>query len=59
MGYPLTVGAYAKRGDGKVRYADVRFVEAVTGVSLYPQNDTYDVQAAEKTSMVLFASMDF
>tara|TARA_A200000159_G_C7335577_1_gene344959 strand:- start:17 stop:211 length:195 start_codon:yes stop_codon:yes gene_type:complete len=40
MGYPLTLGQYAKQGDGKVRYADVRYVEAITGVTLYPENNT-------------------
>lgn len=59
MGYPLTLGLYAKQGDGKVRYADVRYVEAITGVSLYPENDSNDVQSGEKSSVVIFASMDF
>lgn len=57
--YPLTLGFYVKQGDGKVRYADVRYVEAVTGLSLYPENDTFDVKPASKRSFVLFASMDF
>ena len=59
MGYPLTLGVYAKQGDGKVRYADVRYVEAITGVTLYPENNSNDVQSAEKSSVVIFASMDF
>ena len=59
MGYPLTLGLYAKQGDGKVRYADVRYVEAITGVTLYPENNSNDVQSAEKSSVVIFASMDF
>ena len=59
MGYPLTLGLYAKQGDGKVRYADVRYVEAITGVTLYPENNSNDVQSGEKSSVVIFASMDF
>lgn len=59
MGNPLTIGVYAKQGDGKVRYADIRYVEALAGVSLYPENDSNDIQSAEKSSMVIFASMDF
>lgn len=59
MSYPLTIGMYAKHGSGQVRYADVRYVEAVTGLSLYPENDSFDVKPASKRSFVLFASMDF
>ena len=59
MSYPLTIGMYAKHGSGKVRYADVRYVEAVTGLLLYPENDSFDVKPASKRSFVLFASMDF
>ncbi len=57
--HPLTVGLYYRRGDGKVRYADVRFVESVIGVDLYPQNAVDDIQDATKSSLVVFASMDF
>lgn len=57
--HPLTVGLYYRRGDGKVRYADMRFVESVIGVDLYPQNAVDDIQDATTSTLVVFASMDF
>ncbi|GLX81374.1 hypothetical protein [Thalassotalea eurytherma] len=56
---PFTVGAYYKWGDGQVRFADIRSVEEIVGLPLYPDNDTFDVADATKRSFILYLSLDF
>ena len=55
----LTFGLYYKQGKGKVRYADIRSVENIVGLPLYPQSSNGDIALAEKSSFVLFLSLDF
>lgn len=55
----VTFGLYYKQGQGRVRYADIRAVEHVVGLSLYPENDRHDITEAEKKSLVFFMSVDF
>lgn len=57
--YPFTVGVYAKSGRGKVRFADIRVVNDIMGAELYPATDDFDIDPARKSSVVIFASMDF
>lgn len=59
IGRQLTFGMYYKQGTGNVRYADIRSVENIVGLPLYPDDGSRDVAEAKKESLVLFLSMDF
>ena len=59
FGYSTTIGLYHKTGSGLVRVADVRAVEEVIGLPLYPVSNNQDVIAAHKQVMVLHISVDF
>ncbi|QOL25533.1 hypothetical protein LP316_14745 [Thalassotalea sp. LPB0316] len=56
---PFTVGAYHKWGNGKVRFADIRSVEQIVGLPLYPDNGNFDIAKATKKSFVVYLSLDF
>jgi long-chain fatty acid transport protein len=55
----VTFGLYYKYGKGDVRFADIRSVEQIVGIPLYPDNGNYDIAEAKKNSLVLFLSLDF
>ncbi len=55
----LTFGFYYKQGKGKVRFADIRAVENIVGIPLYPENENYDIANAKKQALVIFLSLDF
>lgn len=55
----LTVGMYYKYGTGQVRFADIRAVENIVGIPLYPDNGTNDTADATKQTAVMFLSLDF
>jgi len=55
----LTFGLYYKYGKGDVRFADIRSVENIVGLPLYPDNGNNDIAEAKKNSLVLFLSLDF
>ena len=59
IGKKLTFGLYYKQGVGDVRYADIRSVERIVGLPLYPDNGNDDIAQAKKKSIVLFLSLDF
>ncbi|MCW8865247.1 MAG: hypothetical protein OQK09_09930 [Colwellia sp.] len=59
MGNHVTFGLYYKQGTGDVRYADIRSVENIVGLPLYPDSGTNDIAEAKKKSLVLFLSLDF
>jgi len=55
----VTFGLYYKYGKGDVRFADVRSVEQIVGLPLYPDNGNFDIVEAKKNILVLFLSLDF
>ena len=55
----VTFGLYYKYGKGDVRFADVRSVEQIVGLPLYPDNGNYDIVEAKKNILVVFLSLDF
>jgi len=55
----VTFGLYYKYGKGDVRFADIRSVEQIVGLPLYPDNGNNDIAEAKKNSLVLFLSLDF
>jgi len=59
IGNKVTFGFYYKQGRGDVRYADIRSVEAIVGLPLYPDNGNHDIAHAKKKSLVLFLSLNF
>ena len=59
IGRQLTFGLYYKQGTGNVRYADIRSVENIVGLPLYPDDGSSDIAEAKKKALVLFLSMDF
>lgn len=59
FGYPVALGVYHKSGEGNVRYADLRFVEAVVGLPLYPDDGNFNITRAKKRVLVAFLSLDF
>lgn len=59
FGFPLSFGAYVKHGEGEVRVSDIRAVESLVGIPLYPPSDNYDTADAEKSLLVLFISANF
>lgn len=56
---PVTFGGYAKFGSGQVRVADVRAVEQITGIDLYPTNNEFDVSDMQKKVLLFFFSLNF
>ena len=55
----LSFGFYYKQGTGDVRFADIRSVENIVGLPLYPDTSNFDIAEAKKKSLVLFLSLDF
>jgi len=55
----LTFGLYYKYGKGDVRFADIRSVESIVGLPLYPNNGNNDIAKAKKSALVFFLSLDF
>jgi hypothetical protein len=58
-GKKLTFGFYYKQGKGDVRFADIRSVENIVGLPLYPDIGNFDIAEAKKKSLVLFLSLNF
>lgn len=59
FGFPITIGTYFKTGKGKIRLSDIRVVERIVGLPLYPPSSTFDVSDAEKRMAVLYISANF
>ena len=59
FGFPITIGTYYKTGKGQIRLSDLREVENIVGLPLYPPSDNFDVSDAEKTMAVLYISANF
>ena len=59
FGFPISIGAYAKYGEGQVRLADLRLVDRRVGLPLYPPSNNHDIIDATKSLMVLFISANF
>jgi len=57
--FPLSVGAYMKYGEGQVRLADIRVIENIVGIPLYPPRANNDISDAKKSLLVLFVSANF
>jgi long-chain fatty acid transport protein len=57
--FPFSVGAYYKYGTGKVRVADIRAVENLVGLELYPKANDFDISSATKSVIVIFVSANF
>ena len=59
FGFPITIGGYVKQGTGEIRLSDIRVVENIIGLPLYPPSETFDVSEAEKRMAVLYISANF
>ena len=59
FGVPFSIGAYYKYGTGEVRVADIRAVENLVGLELYPKNNDFDTTSATKELIVVFISANF
>ncbi len=59
FGFPLSVGAYYKYGTGQIRLSDIRVVENIVGLPLYPASDNFDINQASKKNIVLYLSANF
>ncbi len=57
--FPVSFGTYYKWGDGQIRIGDLRAVEEITGLALYPDNNDNDISEGEKQSLVVYFSLDF
>lgn len=57
--FPFSIGAYYKYGTGEVRVADIRAVENLVGLDLYPRANEFDISSATKSMIVLFVSANF
>jgi hypothetical protein len=57
--YPISMGVYHKSGSGNVRTADIRTVENIVGLPLYPMNDNFDIVKGKKRSLVAYISLNF
>ncbi|NVK26175.1 MAG: hypothetical protein HWE10_14700 [Gammaproteobacteria bacterium] len=58
-GYPVSFGGYIKYGKGNVRVADIRVVEQIVGIPLYPNNNNFDISTGHKQSIVTYVSASF
>lgn len=59
FGFPLSIGSYIKYGEGEVRLGDLRVVENIVGLPLYPANDNFDISRSTKSLIVVFLSANF
>lgn len=59
FGFPLSIGTYLKYGKGKVRLGDLRVVENIVGLPLYPENNNFDISDSTKSLVVIFLSANF
>ena len=59
MSYPLSLGLYYKSGSGKIRTADIRTVESIVGLPLYPPSDSFDIINGKKRALVMYLSLNF
>lgn len=57
--YPISFGGYFKYGSGKVRVADIRVIENIVGLPLYPNTNNFDISEGEKRSFVTYISANF
>ncbi|MEO9943684.1 hypothetical protein [Paraglaciecola sp.] len=56
---PITTGIYIKTGAGKVRLGELRTVESVTGLDLYPPSTNNDIYDASKQTIIGYFSVNF
>lgn len=59
FGFPMSIGAYVKYGKGDVRLGDLRVVEKIVGLPLYPPRNEFDLSEASKSLFVVFLSANF
>ncbi len=59
FGFPMSIGAYVKYGEGDIRLSDIRVVENIVGVPLYPPRSDFDISSATKSLTVIFISANF
>lgn len=59
FGFPMSVGAYVKYGEGQVRLGDLQVVESIVGLPLYPENNHYNISNSTKSLIVVFLSANF
>ncbi|MUH71166.1 OmpP1/FadL family transporter [Psychrosphaera haliotis] len=59
FGFPLSIGGYYKHGTGQVRLSDIRVVERIVGLPLYPESNINDVSDMKRESFVLYLSANF
>mgnify|MGYP005991348183 CR=1 FL=1 len=59
FGFPISIGAYYKYGRGDVRLSDIRMVEKIVGLPLYPESATLDTRDGVKESFVFYLSANF
>lgn len=59
FGMPMSLGAYVKYGTGEIRLSDLRVVDNIVGLPLYPPSENYDIADATKSLIVLFISANF
>ncbi len=59
FGFPLSIGAYYKYGRGDIRLSDIRVVEQIVGLPLYPPSETFDTNPGVKESFVIYLSANF
>ncbi|GAB3002623.1 OmpP1/FadL family transporter [Psychrosphaera aestuarii] len=59
FGFPLSIGGYYKHGEGQVRLADIRVVEDIVGMQLYPMANDNDISTMKRDSFVLYISANF
>ena len=58
--FPVTFGLYYKFGEGKVRLADIRIVDEIVGLPVYPPSENFDIGSdATKRSFVGYFSVNF
>jgi long-subunit fatty acid transport protein len=55
----INVGFYYKYGDGKVRFAEVRAIEEIVGLELFPNHNNFDITKASKKQLVFYVSLAF